>query len=130
GNAGRDVLAATGLFGGGGGSVNRFSIIRDGDDRTFKEWFNIPSSSKFSNMPTRVGDVLAVTQGGGGGYGDPFDRDPELVAADVVDGYVSLKRAQTDYGVMLDPAAQTVNQAATARERGRRKRRRRGNDHG
>jgi len=60
-------------------TVNRFSIVRDGQDRTFKEWFKIPSPSKFSNMPTRLGDVLAVTQGGGGGYGDPLERTPALV---------------------------------------------------
>ena len=126
-NADRHVLPPTGLFGGGTGSVNRFSIIRDGRDKTFKEWFNIPSSSKFSNMPTRVGDVLAVTQGGGGGYGDPLKRDPDLVASDVMDGYVSVQRARTDYGVIVDVDARRVDVAATAREREERKRQHQGN---
>jgi N-methylhydantoinase B/oxoprolinase/acetone carboxylase alpha subunit len=126
-NADRHVLPPTGLFGGGTGSVNRFSIIRDGRDKTFKEWFNIPSSSKFSNMPTRVGDVLAVTQGGGGGYGDPLKRDPDLVAADVIDGYVSVQRARTDYGVIVDLDARRVDVAATVREREERKRQCQGN---
>jgi N-methylhydantoinase B/oxoprolinase/acetone carboxylase alpha subunit len=125
-NADRHVLPPHGLFGGGGGTVNRFSIIRDGQDKTFKEWFNIPSTSKFSNMPTRAGDVLAVTQGGGGGYGDPLARDPELVLADVIDGYVSPERARSDYGVILDPPARQVDRAATARERERRGRQRAG----
>jgi N-methylhydantoinase B/oxoprolinase/acetone carboxylase alpha subunit len=116
------VLPPTGLFGGGTGAVNRFSIIRDGQDKTFKEWFNIPSPSKFSNIAARVGDVLAVTQGGGGGYGDPLERDPHLVAADVVDGYVSPEHARTDYGVILDATARKVDAAATAQERGKRKR--------
>ncbi len=111
------MLPPSGLFGGGSGSVNRFSIIRDGQDRTFKEWFGIPSPSKFSNMHARVGDVLAVTQGGGGGYGDPLERDPDLVAADVIDGYVSPERALTDYGVVMDLAGRKADLAATARER-------------
>ena len=120
-NADRHVLPPTGLFGGGIGSVNRFSIIRNGRDKTFKEWFNIPSPSKFSNMPTRVGDVLAVTQGGGG-YGDPLKRDPDLVAADAMDGYVSVQRARTDYGdchrcARRDRATRRVDVAATGRGR-------------
>jgi N-methylhydantoinase B/oxoprolinase/acetone carboxylase alpha subunit len=124
-NADRHVMPPTGLFGGGAGAVNRFSIIRDGQDRTFKEWFGIPSSSKFSNMPTRVGDILAVTQGGGGGYGNPLERDPALVVADVLDGYVSFEHAQTDYGVILDLATKKVDDLATERERAARKHQRR-----
>ena len=75
-------------------------------------------------MPTLVGDVLAVTQGGGGGYGDPLQRDPTLVAADVLDGYVSLGHARTDYGVIFDPGTRNVDASATDRERGERKRQR------
>lgn len=116
-NADRHVLPPNGLFGGGSGSVNRFSIIRDDQNKTFKQWFNIPSPSKFSNMPARIGDVLAVTQGGGGGYGDPLERELDLVAADVIDEYVSAERAHRDYGVIWDQAAGKVDIAATARER-------------
>jgi N-methylhydantoinase B len=39
---------------------------------------------------------------GGGGYGDPLERDPELVFADVVDGYVSVEAAERDYGVVVE----------------------------
>jgi len=116
-NADRHVLPPNGVFGGSAGSVNRFSIVRDGRDRTFSEWFNTPSPSKFSNIQTRVGDILAVTQGGGGGYGDPLQRDPDLVAADVMDGYVSPERARVDYGVILDRATLQLDLAATTRER-------------
>jgi N-methylhydantoinase B len=38
---------------------------------------------------------------GGGGFGDPFTRDPDQVCADVLDGYVSAERARADYGVVL-----------------------------
>jgi N-methylhydantoinase B/oxoprolinase/acetone carboxylase alpha subunit len=115
-NADRHVIPPSGLFGGQSGTVNRFSLIRDGQDRTFKEWFGVPSPSKFSNMPAQVGDVLAVTQGGGGGYGDPLEREPDHVAADVLNGYVSAERARSDYGVVVD-AGGALDLAATERER-------------
>ena len=38
---------------------------------------------------------------GGAGYGDPRERDPELVLRDVVDGYVSLEAAEREYGVRI-----------------------------
>jgi N-methylhydantoinase B/oxoprolinase/acetone carboxylase alpha subunit len=115
--ADRHVLPPTGSFGGGPGLHNRFSIIREGRDRTIKDWFNIPSPSKFANLPTRVGDVLTVTQGGGGGYGDPLKRDPLLVSADVLNGYVSAERARADYGVVFESNTLRVDAAATERER-------------
>ncbi len=114
--ADRHVVPPPGLFGGQAGTVNRFSLIRDGQDRTFKEWFGVPSPSKFSNMPALTGDVLAVTQGGGGGYGDPLERTPALVAVDVLDGYVSAERARSDYGVLVD-AEGAIDVAATEQER-------------
>ena len=124
-NADRHVTHPPGLFGGGDGAPNRFGVIREGRDRTFKEWFGIPSSSKFSNMPLRPGDVLVVTQGGGGGYGDPLLRDPTLVAADVRDGYVSLRCALKDYGVVFNDDGRTIDAAATEKERAMRGRERR-----
>ncbi len=47
-------------------------------------------------------EAIASLSAGGGGYGDPFERDPAAVLADVVDGYVSATRAQDAYGVVLD----------------------------
>ena len=39
---------------------------------------------------------------GGGGFGDPLERDPDAVLEDVADGYVTVERARTDYGVVVD----------------------------
>lgn len=47
------------------------------------------------------GDRLHLNPPGGAGYGDPRERDPELVLRDVVDGYVSLEAAERDYGVRI-----------------------------
>jgi N-methylhydantoinase B len=61
-----------------------------------------------------------VIRGGGGGWGDPLDRDPALVREDVIDEYVSLEGARRDYGVVLNPGTLEIDEAATATERARR----------
>jgi N-methylhydantoinase B len=50
---------------------------------------------------------------GGGGFFPPFERDPELVAEDVIDGLVSIEQAAKRYGVVIDPGSMTVNKDAT-----------------
>ncbi|WP_029138634.1 hydantoinase B/oxoprolinase family protein [Nakamurella lactea] len=65
---------------------------------------------KSNGTPILPGDVLTRTVCGGGGYGDPLDREPQLVATDVELGYVSAAAARALYGVAvtadgLDPAA-------------------------
>jgi N-methylhydantoinase B len=64
------------------------------------------------------GTAAVVATAGGGGWGNPFDRDPERVRQDVVDGYVSIESAARDYGVVIDPHTLEVDSAATARHRG------------
>ena len=59
-------------------------------------------------------EVLVNNSGGGGGWGNPFERDEEAVLADVVNGYVSLDAARDDYGVVIDAATMTIDDAATA----------------
>ncbi len=55
---------------------------------------------------------------GGGGYGDPFERDPAMVLDDVLDEKVTPEGARRDYGVAVDLAAGTVDESETARLRG------------
>ncbi len=49
----------------------------------------------------QAGDVIRLTGAGGGGYGSPLDRAPQLVLSDVKSGYVSSARAEQDYGVVI-----------------------------
>jgi N-methylhydantoinase B len=70
--------------------------------------------SKLANFRLRKGDLLSWELGGGGGWGDPFERDPDRVRVDVLRGYVSLKSAEEDYGVVLDPETLAVDQQKTA----------------
>jgi N-methylhydantoinase B len=51
--------------------------------------------------PVRAGEVIRIRTTGGGGWGSPYDREPERVAADVRDGKVSFEGARDDYGVVL-----------------------------
>ena len=63
--------------------------------------------------------MIAETPGGGG-WGDPFNRDPDLVLRDVQDGVVSPEAARNDYGVVVTQSLQAVDIAATEVARGRR----------
>jgi len=58
---------------------------------------------KVNAHPLASGSVVHMETGGGGGFGNPRERDPKRVRADVVDGFVSIEAAQRDYGVVLDP---------------------------
>jgi N-methylhydantoinase B len=51
--------------------------------------------------PVLAGQVVRVCTTGGGGWGDPLEREPELVVQDVIDGKVSMHAAHDDYGVVL-----------------------------
>ncbi|MFM9105236.1 MAG: hydantoinase B/oxoprolinase family protein [Chloroflexota bacterium] len=56
----------------------------------------------FSGVPIKETDVFDRPSSGGGGFGDPLDRDPAEVLEDVIDGYVSIERAKKDYGVVVE----------------------------
>jgi N-methylhydantoinase B len=64
-----------------------------------------------------TGEILANCSGGGGGWGNPYKRDPEKVLDDVRNGYVSVTGAKRDYGIVIDEETMTVDVAATARLR-------------
>jgi N-methylhydantoinase B len=63
------------------------------------------------------GDLLRLMTCGGGGWGDPFSRDPLLVQQDVARGFVSLRAALEDYGVALDPLSLEIDKAAMEEHR-------------
>jgi N-methylhydantoinase B len=57
--------------------------------------------SIFSDVPIGEGDVFSRPTAGGGGFGDPLEREPKLVIEDIKDDYVSIERAAKDYGVVV-----------------------------
>jgi N-methylhydantoinase B len=60
--------------------------------------------------------VLVNNTGGGGGWGDPYKRRPQLVVDDR-NGLVSVGAAAADYGVGVDPATFEIDEALTAKRR-------------
>ena len=80
--------------------------------RTKDEWQRDLPNAKVFNVRINRGDAYMMQSGGGGGFGNPFERDPELVAEDVREGYVSREAAEAEYGVVLT-ANGGVDAAAT-----------------
>jgi N-methylhydantoinase B len=106
--AGRFKYAPQGLFGARPGAIARFLVNGQNGD---------PSGLTLCAN----GDVIQFQSAGGGGYGDPLQRDPEAVEADVRNGYVSIEKAREDYGVIIDSISLKVDPAATASVRAGRK---------
>jgi N-methylhydantoinase B len=79
------------------------------------------ASGPARRVPHQAGESYAYRYGGGGGWGDPLERDPERVKEDVLDEYVSVRGAHDDYGVVLTGSAEeldlAVNVAATGKLR-------------
>jgi len=71
--------------------------------------------SKVENVPVEAGDKLVFSTAGGGGLGDPLERDPEQVATEVRRGLVSEAAAADEYGVIMNDGA--VDEAATEQRR-------------
>ncbi|RLA85949.1 MAG: hydantoinase B/oxoprolinase family protein [Deltaproteobacteria bacterium] len=105
---GRYKYPAEGLFGGKAGARSKFLINGEPGD---------PSGLTFC----KPGDVIGFYAPGGGGFGDPLERDPEIVRRDVLFGYVSLEKAREDYGVVIDPETYEVDYRATEELRGKRR---------
>lgn len=82
-----------GLFGGKPGSTTRW-ILETADQETLLK-------SKETMQPVRRGDLLTMELAGGGGYGDPHDRPPKAVLADVLNEVISREQARERYGVMV-----------------------------
>ena len=70
-------------------------------------------------MTLRRGDVFRHELAGAGGWGDPLERDPAAVLADVRNEVVTRGRAQDDYGVVIDTETWTIDHPATEAQRAR-----------
>jgi len=83
-----------GMCGGKPGAPNEM-IIRYGSDDPY------PVAHTADWVPIAAGQRVMYDYGGGGGWGDPLDRDPQAVLDDVLDEYVSVEGAERGYGVVL-----------------------------
>jgi N-methylhydantoinase B len=104
--SGRFRYPPEGLFGGKPGAKARFLV--NGDD-----------GYPYGLTRLQNGDVVTMEAAGGGGYGDPMERDPERVTEDVQNGYLTLEHARAAYGVVVDPDTMELDREATGRLRGK-----------
>ncbi len=102
--AGRHLHPPEGLFGGKPGAKAQFLV-------------NGVSGNPFGLTQLKPGDVVTIDAAGGGGYGNPLEREPEMVESDVIEGYVSLEKAREDYGVVIHPKTRRLDEEATRKLR-------------
>ena len=102
--AGRHIHPPEGLFGGKPGAKAQFLV-------------NGVSGNPFGLTQLKPGDVVTIDAAGGGGYGNPLERELEMVESDMIEGYVSIEAAKKDYGVMIDPKTMKVDEEATRKLR-------------
>jgi len=100
---------ARGIYGGLDGKTAQYLL--NPDSGKLKD---VGSKTTFYASPT---DIVSMQTPGGGGYGDPMERDPAAVLDDVRCGKVSLARARELYGVAIDPGSWSVDKQETARLR-------------
>jgi len=105
-----DVEPPFGLFGGKSATLNKIELhYPDG------KVYNTTSKDLVEDVPEET--ILFQQAGGGGGYGDPFLRDPAQVAREVKNGIITIEKAEEDYGVILDPKNFEVNLEETEKLR-------------
>ena len=110
-----------GIFGGLPGCNAEYIEFRDGNTSEWPSKFSETKGKEeyISFGVTEIGgdDILYERICGGGGYGDPLDRDPELVLNDVVRGLVTNGPARDIYGVVIDLDNQKVDVEGTRKQR-------------
>ena len=99
-----DVVQGSGALGGEPSPVSRTYLRRGSENIRVKP---------HRLVPVKTGDVLVKHSSGGGGVGNPAERDPDLVRDDVRKDFVSLKAAKETYKVIIDPTTWKVDYEAT-----------------
>src|SRR5205814_1165390 len=128
-SSGNAVPTSTGMMGGYPGAVNRYRFVRDSDIlERMKRSALVTDVSEVKGREETLGlrqqdfvqnpaDVYAVLWSAAGGFGDPLERDPARVQADVDNGDVTEKAALEIYGVVLGNAGATERRRREMRAR-------------
>jgi N-methylhydantoinase B len=90
----REFFPPFGVVGGGSGAAHGL-LMNEGtpDERNL--------TLKAVGVELAPGEAITIKAGGGGGYGDPLQRDPDLVLADIIDEFVTPRHAAEAYGVLV-----------------------------
>lgn len=108
----RATIPPWGINGGRHGGCSAKTLIRVSGERV-----DLPS--KHDRVHVEAGDRLIFRTAGAGGWGDPLERDPQLVLRDVLRDLVSAEAALLEYGVVLDGDVVDADATAAQRERQR-----------
>ena len=105
-----NLFPAWGVAGGMGGGVSRVVMNPGTPEEREIRAFSDDNRWKY-------GDLVRIYTAGGGGWGDPLERDAERVLDDVKDGFVTLESALSSYGVVIDPEALQFDAPGTEAKR-------------
>jgi len=94
---GRSVQRPWAVDGGQNGTTNYFEVIHTGGGMT--------RGGRVTNLPLAAGDLVRVVTGNGGGWGDPHERERDLILEDIRDEYITPDIARDVYGVDVDLSA-------------------------
>jgi N-methylhydantoinase B len=92
----KNIIPPFGVLGGFSGAPNRFTVIRKGQSVSPSQF-----PGKVTRFPLERGDVVVMESSGGGGYGDPLERNPQKVEQDLREGLVTKEKAEARYGIVL-----------------------------
>ena len=108
-----------GLHGGkaAGNAALLFKPVGHDEWLSARELYERVSAGKFSNVELGTGDLIALCTPGGGGYGDPRQRSPELVRQDVADKLLDARTAERVYGVVLNATGEVDCDATRAKRK-------------
>ncbi|MCZ6894890.1 MAG: hydantoinase B/oxoprolinase family protein [Gammaproteobacteria bacterium] len=106
----RTAFACVGIKGGRWGAPGS-SIRNPGTDGEEYVFFSRDA------VPVKANDLIRLTTPGGGGWGDPLERDIELARMDVIRRLVSIGSAEKHYGIVMDPDTHEVDVTATQKLR-------------
>jgi N-methylhydantoinase B len=104
--ADRVRLGCYGLNGGNAGEPFQVTVDTEGKPRAL--------GGLVDGEPVKAGEIVRVCTTGGGGWGDPLARAPELVLQDVIDNKVSEQAARDDYGVIVQASGLSFTPDAEA----------------
>ncbi len=107
----KNVIPPYGVEGGSNGAANSFTVIRDGE---VVQPSDVPG--KVSGFTLAPGDIVREETAGGGGYGDPLERDPAMVLADVEECYLSNSDAFARFGVVISDGQLDVSATESRRQ--------------